>query len=69
MLESKIKHLWVDPRKVHDKDDFFYEYCLAWGLSTAASEILSFVHEMEGKRDALLAKKEGKVVNNFKIGG
>lgn len=68
MLESKIKHSWVDPRNVKNTDDFFYEYCLAWGLSSAANEILMFVNEMKGRQEALLSKKEGKEVNNFNIG-
>lgn len=68
MLESKVKHSWVDPRKVKDQSDFFYEYVVAWGFSTAAAEILQFVEEMKNKRDFLQKKKDGEQVNNFKIG-
>jgi len=69
MLELKSRNSWVDPRKVKDQSDFFYEYVVAWGFAQASDEILQFVEEMKGKRDFLLAKKEGKEVNKFNIGG
>ena len=68
-LESKVKHAWVDPRESTDEKDFFHKYCMAWAMAMAANEQLEFVEQMRGQRDALLAKKEGKTVNKFKIGG
>ena len=67
-LESKIRNSWVDPRKVTDKDAFFHEYVVAWGWSHTADEFLKFLEEYANRFEFLKNKKEGKEVNNFKIG-
>jgi hypothetical protein len=53
---------------VTDKDAFFHEYVVAWGWSHTADEFLKFLEEYANRFEFLKNKKEGKEVNNFKIG-
>lgn len=66
-LESKIKHSWLDPRKIKDTEGFWYEYVVAWGFSQASDEILKFVDQMVEEAEALEKKEKGEV-DNFAIG-
>ena len=68
-LESKIKHSWLDPRKIKSLEDFHYEYVVAWGFSQAADEILKFVDNNQQEAEHLEKKEEGKDDDPFRIGG
>ena len=67
-LESKLNNSWLDPRKIKDKDKFFYEYVVAWGFAQAVRELLEFVNSQEGNIKYLKDKKDGVVKDDFKIG-
>jgi len=66
-LEQAIRHKWLDPREVKDKEEFFYRYAAGWGLAQAAQEILNFIEDKKSEVRLLREKKEGKIPD-FKIG-
>jgi len=69
LLETKIKHSWVDPRGATSVEDFFYKYVTAWGFSNAADEILKMVTEYVATADMLEKKEKGELTSKFNIGG
>src|SRR4030042_4723230 len=68
-LESKIQHLWLDPREVSDKETFWYRYVTAWGFSQAAREILRLVEGYVQQAETLEKKRKGELKDKFQIGG
>ena len=67
-LEDKVKHSWLDPRKVKSQDKFFYEYCVSWGFAQASNELLRWVESKVSEGKALEQKRLGKT-KTFNIGG
>lgn len=68
-MQAKVKNSWVDPRKVTDKDQFFYEYATAWGWAQSAQELMDWIEERYKERNRLRDKADGKEIEkNFAIG-
>lgn len=68
LLESKVRHSWVDPAKSSDLEAFFKEYTVAFGWSKACMEILALADQEIAKGKYLQDKKDGKIKDNFRIG-
>lgn len=69
-LESKINNSWLDPKGAGSKDEFFYQYSIAYGFAQAAQQILEFIEQQNQTADSLSNKQEGKTVEkNFNVGG
>lgn len=67
-LESKLKHLWLDPTQVDDKDEFFYRYTTVWGMAKAAQEIFDWLEDRVKETEHLAKKEKGETVKKFDIG-
>lgn len=67
-LEGKVTNSWLDPRKVKNKDDFFYEYTVSWGFAQAASEILDWINQKITEAKYLQKKEKGEITQ-IRIGG
>ena len=68
-LQAKVKNSWVDPRKVTDREQFFYEYATAWGWAQSAQELMDWIEERYKERNRLRDKADGKEIEkNFRIG-
>ena len=65
-LQDRLRHLWVDPRKVNSDETLLYEYKVAWAFAQAAEEILGFVKEMEETFDYLTKKQNGEVIDKLR---
>ncbi len=68
LLESKVKHSWVDPRKARSIKKFFYEYSVAWGFATAAQEILDWIDGQIALAKKLQEKQRKGEVKSYAIG-
>ena len=62
-LEDKIRHAWVDPRKVKSDQDLLYEYKVAWAFARASEEILQFVEKVIDEASHLTKKEKGEITD------
>ena len=68
-LQSKVQNSWLDPRKSKSKEEFDYQYMVAWGFAQAASEIIGFIDASQKQTEKLRLKKTGDLIEpDFKIG-
>ena len=68
-LEVKLNQSFPDPAKFTKEEEFVYAAKVTSVFKKVVAEILGWADQEVATAKALEAKKEGKVVDKFKIGG